>query len=566
MSAPPPTKSLKAKSRAAGGPLREAYLALDRGNWTEAHQKFKAALAHQESAEAFEGLGKAAWWLEDAETLFRARESAYRIYRRDGDRRSAARMAIALAADSLAFRNEPAVTQGWHRRAHGLLKSLPLAPEHGWLRLGEGDFCLSVLGDPAATQSHAAAATEIGQSLGLEEIHMLARALEGAALVVQGRWMEGMCQLDEAVTAALSGDLQDHVAIGYSCCYMLSACERARDFDRALQWCGRVHAYCRQTRFNALLGVCRTHYASVLIGRGNWSEAEAELEIAARYLSRSRPGLRGEAVVRLAGLRRRQGRFQAAESLLAELAGHHLTLLEQSALELDRENPRRALQLADRFLRRIPQGNQADRFAGLELCLRAQLAQGDRKSAARTLAELRLAGSGQAVGTITASLHLAEGLLAAASGDHELARRCFEDAVDRFDQCKAWFDAARSRLALAQALHSLGQRDLALAEVRKASAKLQELDAQVEIRRAEALQHELVAPPPAAGQSGPGSLTHREVEVLRLVAQGLSNRQIAAHLNLSPFTVKRHLQNILTKLELPSRAAAATYAARHGLL
>jgi LuxR family transcriptional regulator, maltose regulon positive regulatory protein len=165
----------------AGGSarIRAGYQALGAGAWAKARREFEAALAAGETPEALEGLGRAAWWMDDAETVFRAREQAYRLYRRRGDKRSAARLAIALAEDSLYFRGEPAVAQGWHLRAGDLLQDLgPLTPEHGWLKLSEGDFALTFRGDPAASSSRAREAMEIGQSLGVEEIRILARALE----------------------------------------------------------------------------------------------------------------------------------------------------------------------------------------------------------------------------------------------------------------------------------------------------------------------------------------------------------------------------------------------------
>jgi hypothetical protein len=144
----------------------------------------------------------------------------------------------------------------------------------------------------------------VAEALGVEDMRTLANALGGASLVARGELREGLGQLDTAVTTALSGDLSDPIAIGYSCCYMLHACERARDFDRAAQWCARVHAYSERARFNVLRAVCRAHHGSVLTGRGQWQEAEAELDASARELARSRPGLLGEALTSPVGDRR----------------------------------------------------------------------------------------------------------------------------------------------------------------------------------------------------------------------------------------------------------------------
>lgn len=522
-------------------------------------------MAAREGPEALEGLGTAAWWLDDADTVFTARERAYALYRQRGDRVSAARLAIALAEDALYFRGEPVVARGWRRRAAHLLEGAACTPEQGWLQVSEGDFALVVDADPTRARTCAAAAAGCAAALGVVDLEMAARALEGAALVAEGRIDEGMDCLDEAAAAAVSGELSDPIAIGFSCCYVLNACERARDLPRAAQWCGRVQAFSKRTRFNALLAVCRCQYASVLIGRGEWAAAERELEASTRQLAASRPAMQGEALVRFAGLRRRQGRLAEAEVLLRDLDAP-AALLERGAVALERGQARASAALARRYLRRVPDGNHLDRFGALEVLLQAEIAAGDRSEAARTLGALRAAGAGVASEAVGGSLALAEGLYRLAEGDAPAARAACEDGLDLFHRAGAPFDAARARLALARALRTLGDPG-ALPEAEAALEALQRLGAAGEARRATALLRAL-RPLGDRGPGrpvGPGGLSRREVEVLCLVAQGLRNQLIAAKLHVSAFTVKRHVQNILAKLDLPSRAAAAAYAARHGV-
>jgi RNA polymerase sigma factor (sigma-70 family) len=167
-----------------------------------------------------------------------------------------------------------------------------------------------------------------------------------------------------------------------------------------------------------------------------------------------------------------------------------------------------------------------------------------------------------------ASARLSEGVVAAGVGDHQTARRRLEDAVDLFERSGAPFEAALARIALARSLGELERGAAATQEARAARDSLRALGATKEVERAEALIREFRS---AGGADSPMSsavagLTRREREVLRLVAEGLSNQKIAAKLVLSEHTVKRHVANILTKLNLPSRAAAAAKAAREGLL
>ncbi|HKO91537.1 MAG TPA: LuxR C-terminal-related transcriptional regulator [Polyangiaceae bacterium] len=558
--------------------LRTAREALREGDWRAARQAFERALSSSEEPEALEGLASAAWWLQDAACVLETRERAYRAYRKRGDARSAARLAIALAGDFLNFRGEPAVAQGWQQRARELLSECELVPERGWLELAAGDFALSVQGDPRAAASSADSARQISQSLHAEDIRVQAQALSGAALVVEGRIHEGMSQLDGAVTSALAGDVEDPVAIGYSCCYMLQSCERARDFERAGQWCERVRVFSERSRFDALLAICRTHRASLWIGSGRWQEAEGELQAAAQLLAASRPALLGEALLRLAGLRRRQGRLEEAAELLQQLSGDPAALLEQALLAFDRGDARAAVALAERLLRRIPERNQTDRLSVLELLVRAHLELGDGAAAEAALTTWRTLTRGP-VRALEAALWRCEGLLARWRGDALTARRALEDAVDELGRCGDPFELARARLELGRELYASGQGALGLGEVQAAVRSFEALGARRELERAldwlarqtSGLAQEQPGSGPEVTRQSPDDaadecgLSPREREVLRLVARGLSNRSIAHELGVSEFTIKRHVQNLLTKLDLPTRAAAASYAVRVGL-
>lgn len=155
--------------------------------WAQARACFEAAVAHDASAEALEGLGLAAWWLDDAATMFEARERAFALYRREGDRRAAARIATLLGIDHYQFRGEAAVGNGWFRRAERLLGGLSPCPEHGWLRIWEGQIVLLVGNDPAAARRLGGQAAELGRSLALIDIEMTGLGLERAGTRGPGR-------------------------------------------------------------------------------------------------------------------------------------------------------------------------------------------------------------------------------------------------------------------------------------------------------------------------------------------------------------------------------------------
>jgi LuxR family transcriptional regulator, maltose regulon positive regulatory protein len=537
--------------------------ALARHAWDEARAAFERALGDGESPEALEGVGMAAWWLDDGRLAIQARERAYRLYRVRGDRRAAGRIAAELAEDHVYFHGRPAVARGWLQRAHGLLDGLDLLPEHGWLRIIEGDLALSVHREAGRAHALAAEATSIARTLGIVDLELLALALEGLSLVIQGRAAEGLQQLDEAATAALSGEMSDPVAVGFACCYVVTGCARARDFARATEWCARVKEFSDRTGFGTLFSVCRVEYAAVLIWRGAWADAERELTTAAAQLDAAHPALQAEALVRLAELRRRQNRFEEAGELLRRSGGSPRVVLEGAALALDRGDAETAALAAARFLRRTPASECADRLEGLEVWLRAALVLGDRPRVSTLLSEIRELSGAMATEPARAAAQLVEGLAARAEGDHETARQSFEDAVDLFGRCGAAFEQARAQLELAHELAALGKRQPAAVEADAARDIFERLGAETAAARADALARRYSRPAPAP--SGPGDLTPREVEVLRLIAQGLHNRTIARRLFISDHTVKRHVANILTKLDLPSRAAAAAFAARQGL-
>jgi DNA-binding CsgD family transcriptional regulator len=555
------TNARSPRRRRAAAPaalVARGHEALARGEWRAARAAFEQVLRRTETAEALEGLGTAAWWLDDARVTFDARERAYRLYRRRGDRRGAARLATHLAEGYFHFRGEAAVAGGWHRRARRLLEGLAPTPEHGWLRLWEGDLALK-LSDPAdRARALAIEAAAIGQALGDVDLEMTALALEGLSLVIEGRPAEGMPRLDEATTAAVSGEMTDRLAIGLSCCYLLTACERVRDFDRAAQWCERVKAFSRRTRFNFLLAICRAEYGAVLTWRGAWAEAELELKAAVRQLGATRPAMQSEGLVRLARLRHQQGRFDEAAALLKPVAEHPLSVLTRAELALDRAEPAVALRLAERFLRQVPASNRTDRIAALDVLVGAHLALGHSPEARAGLAALQEIAAAVPTDAMRATALVAAGRVAAGEGDDERARGAFEDAIALLSRSGGSVELARCRVELGRALARAGQRPAAEAEVQAALASFQRLGAARDAQLADALRREMTG-------AATARLTRREIDVLRLITQGFSNRTIAVRLALSEFTVKRHVANLLTKLDLPTRAAAAAYAGRQGL-
>jgi ATP/maltotriose-dependent transcriptional regulator MalT len=377
-----------------------------------------------------------------------------------------------------------------------------------------------------------------------------------------------MKRLDEAGAAASAGEVEEKLCVGWTFCYLIYACERARDFDRAGQWCQKLKEFSERVSFRFTMGVCRAHYAGVLISRGEWSEAESELSSAAADLEASRPAQVAESLVRLAELRRRQGQFDEADRLFRRVEFHPLALLGRAELALDREDSQTAGELAGQYLRHIPADNRLLRVPALEILVHASIQLGERDRAKNHLTDLEAVVRTVPTDPMRGSFAFAEGLYLHATGDDERARQRLEDAVLHYERCKAPYESARARRELANVLHTLGRGESAREAAERALAVFEDIGALYETDQANRFLRSIVQTKrQKSGIPGtPDSLTPREVEVLRLVASGLGDKQIAAKLHLSEHTVHRHISNILTKLDVPTRAAAVARASGAGVL
>ena len=525
--------------RAAPAGLGAGWEALRDGRWHDARTCFEGG----EGPEALEGLSWAAWWLDDGPAVFDARERAYHAYRLAGDPAAAARMATWLACDELDFHGAVPVASGWLARAHRLLDPLARGPDHGWLAFLDG-FLAHAAGESARAAALGRVAADLGRRFGVPDLEMLGLALEGATLVACADVAGGMRRLDEATAAALDGDAGIPISRAWACCFLVGACTAVRDYERACAWCDRIAAFAERYGSRYMLAFCRAEYGAVHLWRGRWDDAAELLEASLEDFARSRPAWVGQPLATLAELRRRQGRRPEAEALLARAGPSARAQLCHARLALDAGDVQRAAELAERVLRQLPVERRLERAPALEVAVRARAARGELDAAGGMLAALREVAALVGTAPLRAGADLADGVLAGATGDHQRARTLLEDAVDGFERSGGAYDAALARLELAAALEALGRSADAAREDAAAAARLDELGART---------------------SAAGALSPREREVLELVAEGLTNRQIAERLVLSEHTVHRHVANILRKLRVPSRAAAAARAmARDG--
>lgn len=549
---------------------REQFLstgneALLRGAFEEAGAAFEQANAIDPSGEGFEGLCWIAWWANDGDAAIRLRETAFRLFRRGGNDVAAARTAMWLAADHEDFRAEFAIGRGWRQRARRLLSGRPVCAEHGWLAILEGDVALVIEEDPSAACSHARKAMEVAAQCDIADMEYVAIAIEGLGMLGQGQIEDGVRRLDEAAGLVLGGEFSDETWSSKVMCYLIYGCERIRDFSRAAQWCETMRKVADRMGFALAQGTCRAHYGSVLTYRGRWDEAEEVLCQATAYLERSRPPWAAEALVRLAELRRRQGRFEEAENLLRRAEWHPQSLLGLARIALDHGRLRDAEELVDRFLRHTPEENRLQRVAALELLVRVTALAGSHGRAARALEELVPLAASVPTLPLRGAIRFCEAFTAAARGENEQARMAFEDAVDHFERATTPYEAARARLELSAILVALNRPERARAEGVLALEAFERLGASFSAGRVRTLLADVASGGPEAAERS-AALTPRQAEVLRLVSQGSSDREIAARLALSEHTIHRHVANILMRLDQPTRAAAAAHAVARGLI
>ena len=537
--------------------LARGYGALAVGNWSDARSAFDEAVRTEESPEALDGLGRSLWWLREGREAIVCRERAYSGFRRDGQLGRAARIALWLSREySLVFGND-AAARGWLARAERLLRDVAPGVEQGWLDLARSEGSR----ESAEAAMYAAAALNAALAAGDPDLELRALAQLGFARVSGGEVDEGLEQLDEAMAAATSGEPASLETFADICCTLMLACERAGDVERPQQWSSVLEDFVRKYDHVVLLAFCRTCCADVFAANGRVDAAEEELAAAITELTDA--GQRSRCVnpaARLAEIRVFQGRFDEAEELLAGFDGAPDATRAAVALRLARGEPAPAAAL---LVRRLDDLGRTSALAVpfLEQLVDARIAEGrleEARDAAETIAAI--AGpSGRE--RIAAAAAFARGRAATARGDHALAVSELQKAVNDFAALGLRQDVARARLALARAL-APGSPEIAVDTARQARNELEALGDSREADIAAALMRSLGA----KGRAGPraaGLLTQREIEVLRLLGEGLTNAEIAARLFISPKTAEHHASRIFAKLGMTKRSEAAAYAARH---
>ena len=536
------------------------YSKLLAGRWAEARGDFECGLAERESPTALFGLATALWWLGENQLCVDKCARAHLLFRRAGDISEAVRTAVWLSITYKANFGNLAAANGWVARAERLLEPAEPGPLHGWVLVARAYR----LADLAEAEDLTARAVEVARAAQEVDLELVAVSQLGLIWVQQGKTDAGFRLIDEAMAGALAGEASNLDTVVYASCDMLNACELVADLERASQWCAVADRFVDTYGCPFLYAECRIYYGSVLTALGRWVEAERELRKGLQITDNAAPGLHARAVLRLAGLRLRQGRLEDAEELLTSVdsADEIEQVLGSAALALARGDAAASSRILEQRLDEL-RGRRWQLASALQMLVDARLALADCEGAGKAATLLVSAAKPTpgmpTSGRLSAMAADAIGRVAMASGDRVSAVSHLESALALWADQAFPYELARTRFQLARALIDR-QPELSVNHARLALSVLDRIGAAADADLvAEFLRGQQVTP--RTGVRGLGPLTLREREVLRLLGAGLSNPEIADRLHISRKTAEHHVSSILTKLGLRNRTQAAVQAA-----
>jgi len=398
----------------------------------------------------------------------------------------------------------------------------------------------------------------IGRQFRDSDLVALALQGQGRSLIRQGEIARGVALLDEAMVAVTAGEVSPLTAGGVYCS-VLDACGEIFDLRRAQEWTSALEQWCAsQPEIVPYRGHCMVRRAEILQLHGAWEDAMAQARRACERFSQPPRVEAGGAFYRLAELHRVRGEFDAAEKAYREAGrwqrtpqpGMALLRLAQGEIETASSAIRR---IADEVSEVAHRTRVLDSYVEIVLAAKDVAAARAAAEELQELAErfnapLLHAMAARAIGAVLLAEHDAKGALA------ELRR-----AWTLWCEIDAPYEAARTRVLLACACKELDDCDAAKLELELASEVFQQLGAAPELAQVEKLVFQKPSSPTTV-------LTSREVEVVRLIATGKTNRAIAVKLGISEKTVARHISNIFTKLGISSRSAATAFAYQHELV
>jgi DNA-binding NarL/FixJ family response regulator len=535
---------------------RDLYV---REAWADAYEALSAAdRSDPLEANDLELLATSAYMLGREEDYLGLLERAHRAHLAAGQELPALRCAFWVGV-TLARRGEMGRAGGWLGRAQRLLdRQESDCVERGYL-LVPAVFEQEASGDWEGAAATAGEAAAIAERFGDPDLFALAAHERGHILIQSGRLKDGMGLLDEAMVAMTSGELSPIVS-GIVYCGVILACQDAHEVRRAREWTAALTRWCeRQPDLVAFTGRCLVHRAEILQLQGAWAEALEEARRAGeRCRQAENAAAAAEACYRQGEIHRVLGNLAAAEDAYREAS--RLGREPQpglSLLRLAQGKPDAAEAAIRRVVAETPEPGR--RVGLLSACVEIMLVVGDGDAARQARRELELIAEGHERDALGAMAAQARAAIELADGDARAALTASRRAAQVWNELDAPHDAARARVLVGLGCRALGDEDTAALELDAARAVFSELGAAPDVARVDALAT-------SAASGDPHGLSDRELQVLRLLSAGATNKAIAAELVLSVRTVDRHVSNIFAKLGVSSRAAATAYAHEHGFV
>jgi ATP/maltotriose-dependent transcriptional regulator MalT len=522
---------------------------LDRWEWAAALDAAQSVgpLTGGDEGERCDIVATASWWLGRMDESIDAREQAYNAFEAVDDDRRAGQCAVWLWQDNV-LKARPSIAGGWLRRARRLLDAHPGTPEYSELLLREAETAHGA-GDLDAALSTARDALALARTLKARSTEAEALQAIGRVLIDQGNVAEGMGHLDEAMLSAVEGRLTPY-ATGKIYCSLISACENLGDVRRAAEWTDATVRWSEKHPLAMWPGICRVHHASLLTLRGQWDAAEREARRACDDIGDFHLGNAASGFAEIGDIRRRLGDLTGAEEAFdraEKLTGAQspgLALLRLAQRRVDAATSIITNLLAEQSWNRLERGKL------LPARVQIAVASGDLDGAAEAAAELEQIAADFDSPLLGAAALTARGRVQFAVGDSAGACATLREALRDWQGLDVPYEVATVRLLLGQACRACGDEDAATRSLHTAAEIFDRLGAALDVRFTRDLE---------GGSTAPGGLTEREAEVLRLVAEGKTNKDIASELFLSERTVARHLSNIFTKIDVNSRTAAAAF-------
>ncbi len=510
------------------------------------------------TADELDELADAWFWLDDPDMSMAVRREAYRRHVDAADLRGAAGAAWRLFTDHHLV-GEIAPAAGWLERCRRHVDEGAGPASAGWLSIADAD-CAASTGDHVGALRHANAAKEAGRRSCDPDLTAMALQAEGRARISLGERTEGLRDLDEAMIAVTNGELQP-LFTGWVYCNVVSTCYAVADLRRATEWSDEAMRWCATLREGLMYpGLCRVYAVELGYLRGDWDTASDHALQACQELTAFDPRYAGAAFCLVGDLRRVRGSLDEAEE--AYRRAHELGLQPQPGLaltELARGNPADAMG-ALRSAWTEAAGAPLPRARLLAAVVEVAGVLGDTDAVGRAVAELGTIAEAADSPFLNATDEGARGDLSLLAGEPHGAVIRMRAAAATLDQLGFPYEAARRRARLAHALSAAGDPVGAELEVRQAIAQFERLGATIDLEEA---RRQLGPDRPSAGTC---PLSTRELDVLRLVAAGRTNSEVADELLISHHTVARHMTNVRTKLGVGSRAAATALAYEHGWL